>query len=174
MVINIVVTAIIFNLPLSFGNHLNFGVVMEYLLSQVMARDLTAAWKKRLNRMRARLLPWWTPMVYGMELSASPTLNVILKSWYIISITDTNSIGIPYFFRTNSKKLWLTVSNAFTRPTKSTWVLRLCSLLVCKAVFKEKRASWHPFEFREPHYSSIPSSRTMEFMRKAMMEASIL
>lgn len=113
-------------------------------------------------------------MVYGMDLVASPTLKVGSKPWYILSITDTSTLGIPYFLKTNSKNLWFTVSNVFTKLTNSTWVLSPCSLLVCSAVFSEKSASWQPFEFRDPPCSSISSSRIMGLIRKAMMEASIL
>ena len=78
-------------------------------------------------------------------------LNFILTGVYrrwMMLMRGSDKPNQAYIFISMS---WLTVSNTFTRPTKTTYVLRLNVFLFCNAFLSEKVASRHPF-FSRIHF----------------------
>ena len=121
-----------------------------------LSRDSSAACITNRKRKGERLSPCLTPTRLRNSCICLPDLNFIITGlyrWWMMLIRCSGKLNLSNIFICMPQ---FTVSNAFTRSTKTIQVLRLNSFLVCNAILSKKVAPRHPFSFKNPCCLSIP------------------
>ena len=134
----------------------------------------SSAFMTSIKRVGAKLSPCLTPVLQSMSHCFFQILNLITMCLYNFSITFITIVGILNLERMHNMRVWLMVSNTFTRSTNTHHVSKLCCLWVWRMVLRRNETCCHPVLGVKPNKYLVPHTVIKTWRRTVIISIMIL